>query len=208
VWSGASLGCSPAASAAQAPVSEASDVVQPAVGEGAPCPVAAQRELDGQPEVIEPERRAPAFRVSTADCQVLDSRGLIGSRAFVVAFFATWCEVCELKLPLLQRALAQHTGQLPLILVSLDDDQTWPDVPEYLARHGLEVEPVRGHDFMPFSLGYNPFGAVPLTVVVGRSGRVLDVQLGLRRTDFGRLMQAMDSALAEPPEPAAAAPTL
>ena len=170
--------------------------------------MAPQRELGERPESIAEERPAPAFRVSTADCTVLDSRELIGKQAFVVAFFATWCGVCKYKLPLLERALEQHAGQLPLILVSLDDDQTWPEVPEYLALRGIAGSPVRGHDFMPFSVGYNPFGAVPLTVIVGRSGRVLDVQLGLRRTDFGRLMQAMDTALAEPPEQAPPRETL
>jgi thiol-disulfide isomerase/thioredoxin len=197
------VGCSSAPPPAASAASTAStDARESAGAEGASCPVAPERELAERPELIAPEQRAPAFRVSTADCQVLDSRELIGKRAFVVAFFATWCGVCKYKLPLLERALEQQRGQLPLILVSLDDDQTWPDVPEYLARWRLDGSPVRGHDFLPFSVGYNPFGAVPLTVIVGRSGRVLDVQLGLRRTDFGRLLQAMDMALTEPPEQA------
>jgi peroxiredoxin len=169
------------------------------------CSVATEPELERPPEVISPEQRAPGFRLATADCQVVDSRDLIGKRAFVVAFFATWCSVCEYKLPLLKRALERHPGQLPLVLVSLDDSDTWPEVPEYLERHGLGLSAVRGHDFMGFSAGYNPFGGVPVTVVVGRSGRVLDVQVGVRRSDYARLMWAMDTALAEPPESTEAA---
>jgi thiol-disulfide isomerase/thioredoxin len=166
------------------------------------CAVAVERELAQPPEVIAAEQRVPAFRLTTADCQLLDSRDLIGKHPFVVVFFATWCHVCEHKLPLLKRALEQHAGQLPVLLVSLDDADTWPEVPEYLERHGLDFSPVRGHDFLSFSAGYNPFGGVPLTVVVGRSGRLVDVQLGVRRRDFERLMWAMDSAIAEPPESA------
>jgi thiol-disulfide isomerase/thioredoxin len=170
------------------------------VSDDSGCSVPRERELVREPEVISPEQRAPEFRLATADCHVLDSHDLIGKRPFVVAFFATWCGVCEHKLPLLKRALDQHAGQLPLVLVSLDDADTWPEVPDYLARHGLAGSPVRGHDFMGFSVGYNPFGGVPVTVVVGRSGRVVDVQVGVRRRDFERLLWAMDTAVAEPPE--------
>jgi thiol-disulfide isomerase/thioredoxin len=179
------------------------DEQRPAAERREACPLPAEPERD--PGVIAPEQRAPSFRLTTSDCRRLDSGDLIGKQAFVVVFFATWCDVCRYKLPLLRRALDQHAGQLPVLLVSLDEDDTWPEVPEYLARHGLSGAVVRGHDFMAFSAGYNPYSGVPLTVIVGRSGRVLDVQLGLRRSDFGRLMQAMDAALAEPPESAAAA---
>jgi thiol-disulfide isomerase/thioredoxin len=154
-----------------------------------------------RPETIEPERPVPPFRLAKADCRIVDSRELVGKQPFVVVFFATWCGVCKRKLPLLQRALAAHAGRIETLFVSLDDAETWPEVGGYLEEHGFDasVSPVRGYDFLGFSLGYNPFGGVPVAVVVGRSGYVIDVQIGVRQHDYERFMQALDEAIAEDP---------
>lgn len=158
----------------------------------APCGVELERVLERRPELIAPERRAPSFRVATPSCDVIDSSELVGKTPFVVAFFATWCPVCEHTMPLLRELSDEHAT--PVLLVSLDDDETWPDVPGYLARHGFSGRAVRGHDFMGFSLGYNPFGGVPVMVIVGRSGRVLDVQVGARQAARERLDEALWAA--------------
>ena len=49
-------------------------------------------------------------------------------------------------------------------------------------------------------MGYNPFRSVPVVVIVGRSGRVVDVQVGVREGDAPRLLRALDMAIDEPPE--------
>src|SRR5262245_886667 len=67
----------------------------------------------------------PDFELRAANGAMLDSNALIGHEAFVVAFFATWCDLCERKLTSMQRALAQ-VGPMRVIPVSVDGPETWP----------------------------------------------------------------------------------
>ena len=133
----------------------------------------------------------PEFQLRTEQGRPLDSRRLVGERAFVVVFFATWCAVCDLKLPLLRRAL-ETTAPVTLIGVSVDDPQTWPRVAPYLKRHGLTSMPlVRAQRYPAFAISYNPFSTVPLVVVVGQNGGLVDYQIGYAPNDGQRLEDAV-----------------
>ena len=159
-------------------------------------------ELRQPPQLIEPDERVPDFLLATEACDVFDSRQLVGKEAFVVVFFASWCEVCDQKIPLLREALRARAGQLIPLWVTLDDAQDgWSETEEFLERHELEpTSAVAGREFLGFSLGYNPFRSVPVVVVVGRSGRVVNVQVGVRDGDDAVLEQALDEAIDQAPE--------
>lgn len=133
----------------------------------------------------------PEFQLRTEQGRPLDSRQLVGERAFVVVFFATWCAVCDLKLPLLRRAV-QTTAPVTVIGVSVDDPQTWPRVAPYLRKHGLTSMPlVRAQRHPAFAISYNPFSTVPLVVVVGQNGGLVDYQIGYAPNDGQRLEAAV-----------------
>ena len=144
----------------------------------------------------------PDFRLSTEACDVLDSRELVGKVPFVVVFFASWCSVCEHRVPLLRDVLERRKDQLAAVWVTLDDPHDgWSETHDFLERHALApTSSVPGRDFLSFSLGYNPFRSVPVVVVVGRSGRVVTVQIGVRDGDDVELEQALDDAIDQAPE--------
>ena len=201
---GVALGC---ASAPMPAVMQTQSItVEPAHAEGArssadACPVSKQPELAEPPELIAPEERVPDFLLASESCEIFDSRELVGKQPFVVVFFASWCSVCEHKMPLLREALDDRSDQLTSVFVSLDDATGWSETEAFLARHGLvPTSAVAGRDFLGFSLGYNPFRSVPVVVIVGRSGRVVDVQIGVREGDAPRLLRALDRAIDEAPE--------
>jgi thiol-disulfide isomerase/thioredoxin len=136
----------------------------------------------------------PDFKLRADNGQWFDSQQLVGEQAFMVVFFATWCQVCDLKLPLIRRAL-KAAGPVTLIGVAVDDPQTWPRVAPYLKRHGLKEMPVvRAQSFPMFAVSYNPFSAVPLVVVVGQNGGLVDYQVGYAPNDEQRLADAMQLA--------------
>lgn len=132
----------------------------------------------------------PPFHAVATDGTVLDSRDLVGRRPFVVLFFASWCRVCEVKLPGFQRAVARAAGGIPVLAVSLDDDDTWGDVPAFVARFGLSYPIVRGAG-TELAAAYDPRSAVPFTLVVGPSGKLLEVQSGWSPGDEDRLVAAL-----------------
>jgi thiol-disulfide isomerase/thioredoxin len=213
-------GClQPPQSAAPAPAAVAVPVPaaarRPVAADGAPpsaaaarldaararCPVPVQPDLADEPEQIEPDERVPDFLLASERCEIFDSRELVGKQPFVVVFFASWCSVCEHKFPLIHRALEERGDDIKALFVSLDDAEGWGDTEQFLARNGMvPTSAVVGRDYMPFSLGYNPFRSVPVVVVVGRSGRVVDVQVGVRDGDEDRLDEALDVAIDELPE--------
>jgi thiol-disulfide isomerase/thioredoxin len=169
---------------------------------GAACAVPRQRELSQPPPAIAPEERVPEFLLATEGCQVFDSHDLVGKQPFVVVFFASWCSVCEHRVPLLRDALGERAGQVIPLWISLDDAaEGWSETNAFLERHALARQSaVAGREFLGFSLGYNPFRSVPVVVVVGRSGRVVAVQIGVRVGDEDALERALDAAISEPPE--------
>jgi thiol-disulfide isomerase/thioredoxin len=164
--------------------------------------VAAQPELRQVPRLIAPDERVPEFLLATAACEVFDSRELVGKRPFVVVFFASWCSVCDHKIPILRDALRARAGQLTSVWVTLDDPREGSrETEEFLDRHELGRDvAVAGRDYLGFSLGYNPFRSVPVVVVVGRSGRVVGVQIGVRDGDDVLFEQALDEAIDQAPE--------
>jgi thiol-disulfide isomerase/thioredoxin len=165
------------------------------------CLVPVQPDLADEPEQIEPDERVPDFLLASERCEIFDSRELVGKQPFVVVFFASWCSVCEHKFPLIHRALDERGDDIKALFVSLDDAEGWADTEQFLARNGmLPTSAVVGRDYLSFSLGYNPFRSVPVVVVVGRSGRVVDVQVGVREGDKDRLDEALDIAIDELPE--------
>jgi thiol-disulfide isomerase/thioredoxin len=133
----------------------------------------------------------PDFRLRAIDGRWLDSHQLVGERPFVVVFFATWCAVCDLKMPLLRQALAA-TGPVDVIGVSVDDARTLGKVAPYLKHHGLTNVPiVPARSFPTFAVSYNPFSTVPLVVVVGQNGGLVDYQVGYSPDDEQRLEAAV-----------------
>ncbi|MEO8182121.1 MAG: hypothetical protein ABI895_25070, partial [Deltaproteobacteria bacterium] len=102
------------------------------------------------------------------------------------------------------REVAERSDEVTSVFVSLDDPDGWADTKQFLARNGLvPTSAVAGRDFLSFSLGYNPFRSVPVVVVVGRSGHLVDVQVGVRDGDGDRLDEALDIAIDELPESSA-----
>ncbi len=136
----------------------------------------------------------PEFEVLLADGTQLKSSDWIGKSPFVVAFFATWCQVCEMKMPMVRTALSK-VAEARLLLVSVDEPDTWHHVPGFLKEQRLgDVPVVSALEHPRFAIGYNPMGAVPLVVVVGRDGTLVDYQVGLRPDDGPRLEAAIRQA--------------
>jgi thiol-disulfide isomerase/thioredoxin len=197
-----SAACSPAALPEPAPVRPVTAYRSAFPLPGPECRVTPQPELRQPPAAIAPDERVPEFLLATEACQVFDSRELVGKVPFVVVFFASWCSVCEHKVPFLRDALREREGQVTSIWISLDDAAAgWAETDTFLERHALDRRSaVAGREFLGFSLGYNPFRSVPVVVVVGRSGRVVAVQIGVRDGDDAVLEQALDEAIDQAPE--------
>jgi thiol-disulfide isomerase/thioredoxin len=136
------------------------------------------------------EGPVPAFDVVTVSGTEFDSSELVGQEPFIVAFFATWCDACETKLRSLQRALTK-SGSMLVIPVSVDGTETHDRVEPYLRAVGMGAPPVFASDYPLFTLSYNPFNTVPLLVIVGKNGGLVDYQLGYELEHERRLLDSL-----------------
>src|SRR5262245_4865033 len=140
----------------------------------------------------------PDFDIESADGTEFDSSKLIGHQPFVVAFFATWCDACEKKLESLRRALAQ-SGEMLVIPVSVDAPETRERVGGYLRAVGMGEPVVYASDYQLFSFSYNPFNTIPLLVIVGKNGGLVDYQLRYELEHQQRLVASLKLAQVIPP---------
>jgi thiol-disulfide isomerase/thioredoxin len=134
----------------------------------------------------------------SVECDKFRSTDLVGRQPFVVVFFSSWCRVCDKKMPMVQAAIEEMGDEVPFVGVVLDDDDTWQNVGPFVQRFGLTLPLVRGTRYRSFALGYNPMQSVPVVVVVGRDGYVVDLQVGYSPFDYNRLVGALEVAKRAP----------
>jgi thiol-disulfide isomerase/thioredoxin len=125
-----------------------------------------------------PERSLPPELVlETLDGVRMGPEALEG-KVRVVTFWATWCRVCRLELPSVQRLHERWEGSDQVVVVAISIDREGPAV----VREHLEA---RGFTF-PVAMAVpgtrEAFGGiqgVPTTFIVGRDGRVHHVLVGV-----------------------------
>jgi thiol-disulfide isomerase/thioredoxin len=167
-----------------------------------PKTAASEIDLTGaaQGDVVEPARSIdsehpiPAFRVHTIAGDVFDSEAFIGKRAFMLVYFATWCQVCRMKLPMVRFVLDRYAADLEVFGVVMDDQSTWHDVPTYLERYDIDYELIRAEQFPRFAAAFSPSGLVPAVTVVDKNGYVLEYQHGYSRSHLASLIHAVTVA--------------
>ncbi|MBN1608758.1 MAG: TlpA family protein disulfide reductase [Polyangiaceae bacterium] len=140
----------------------------------------------------------PDFRVETFDGSTIDSRDWVGSGAFVLVFFATWCPVCRYKLPVVRGLAAEYAHDVPFLGVVLDPPEYRDRVLGYVARYELSFPLIDGHRFARFTASYDPSHTVPVVIVIDRRGFPVEYQSGFSWRDADRLRAALDAARSTP----------
>ena len=108
--------------------------------------------------------------------QTFDRDVLASERPVLVDFWAPWCGPCHAVAPVLDRIVAERSGELDLVKVNIDEE------PELAARFGISSIPT----IVLFADGR------PVAGAVGARGKAqLEKALGLARDD---------AAPAPPPE--------
>ena len=122
------------------------------------------------------------------------SSEMVGTTPLVVVFFASWCELSARKVPIIARAV-QKTGHQITLWVAVDDEATKPDIAGFLREQRLGNQPfIVGDHYPEFVAAYNPIRSIPLVVVIGKSGHLVDYQVGLNDDDGPRLEEALQAA--------------
>jgi thiol-disulfide isomerase/thioredoxin len=124
--------------------------------------------MEGQP--------AEDFTLETlADSKPIKLSELKG-KVVVLDFWATWCGPCRGWLPIVAKAHRDYAAK-GLVVYAVNERETEPKVREYLEKQKLDVPVLMD---LSGSVGSNYHStAIPLTVIVGRDGKVFRVMVGL-----------------------------
>lgn len=124
-------------------------------------------------------RAAPEFRLQGldgAEVRLSDFRG----KVVLLHFWATWCPPCTAAIPH-ERELQEKFGEDGLVVVGLSMDRKPEDVREFLEETPVNY-PVAIVD-PPTRQAYGGVPTVPLTILVGRDGRIRKQAIGYAPED-------------------------
>jgi peroxiredoxin len=121
---------------------------------------------------------APDFTASDVDGKTFRLSDHLGKDVVLLDFWSTFCEPCKAEFPHLRALFDENrTKGLLVVGVAMDGPETIADVHAFLRRFEADFPVVTDADSRIASL-YDPKKSMPLTVLIGRSGRIAVVREG------------------------------
>ncbi len=123
------------------------------------------------------DTQALSFRGETFSGQVIDSAELRGMPV-VINFYASWCAVCDRELPDFQRVSESLAGQVQVLGVNPQSNDTDGAQATMIARNGVTY-PTFADPQDELLQQFNTTGGLPTTVFLDGDGVVQKVHNGL-----------------------------
>ncbi len=112
------------------------------------------------------------------DVKLADYRG----KVLLINFWATWCGPCQAEIPGFVDLQAKYKKKgLEVLGISINDEAK--ELPPFAREFNVNYPLLVGLDRDDVLDAYGPIGAIPVTVVVGRDGRMCYKKLGLADAD-------------------------
>ena len=144
-------------------------------GPGTVDPDAPPPAADGA-ATTEPDDAGFAGKVAPLHFTLKDMNGVdvklesFKGKVILINFWATWCGPCRVEIPYLIELQRQYADDLVVLGVSVDDtaEKLKPYATEMKVNYPLLV----GNGRQDFQDAYGPFWGIPVSVYVGRDGRI------------------------------------
>ena len=108
-----------------------------------------------------------------ADVKFADHKG----KVVLLNFWATWCPPCKMEIPWFVEFQEQYGGKgFQVLGVSVDDPPE--KLPPFAREYGTNYPLLVGADREDVQEAFGPIFGIPVTVIIGRDGRVCKRHLG------------------------------
>lgn len=150
---------------------------------------------DGESTLTRVGQEAPAFKCTTVDGKVIDTKELKG-KVIWINFFATWCPPCKRELPVLEKNVMEKYRDNPdFVLVVLGREHTMDEMEEYANNTGLKLPFAPDEGRKIFSMYASQ--SIPRNVIIGRDGRIAIQTIGYTEAEFTKLEDQVADLLEE-----------
>jgi thiol-disulfide isomerase/thioredoxin len=99
-------------------------------------------------------------------------------KVILLNFWATWCHPCKEEIPDLITLQEQYKDDIVVLGFSVDDKAE--DLREYAAKYQMNYPVLVGAGHENIQDAYGPMWGVPVTVIIGRDGKIAKKQSGIR----------------------------
>jgi len=124
-----------------------------------------------------------------ADVRLSSFKGKI----ILLNFWATWCHPCKEEIPDLITLQDQYKDDLVVLGFSIDDKPE--ELKEYAAKYQMNYPVLVGAGHENIQEAYGPMWGVPVTIIIGRDGRIAKKQSGIRTLEqFDREIKRLQHA--------------
>jgi peroxiredoxin len=145
---------------------------------------------------------APDFTASAVDGKTFHLSDHLGKSVVLLDFWSTFCEPCKAEFPHLQALYNEDKSKGLLVVgVAMDGPETIADVHAFVKRFELDFPVVTDDDSRIASL-YDPKKSMPLSVLIGRSGKIIVVREGYNPGEEKLVAADVERELAAPATPA------
>lgn len=140
--------------------------------------------------------QATDFSLRSTEGRTVRLSDYLGKDVVLLSFWATWCQPCLGEMPELEKLHQRYKDQgLTIIGVSMDGPESIANVESTVRRYNISYPVLLDEETRVASI-YDPTKDAPFTVIIGRSGRVVDSHLGYSPGDELKLEQQLKTLLA------------
>jgi len=140
---------------------------------------------NGESTLTSVGQEAPAFKCTTIDGTVIDTKEMKG-KVIWINFFATWCPPCKKELPVLENnVLKKYIDNPDFVLVVLGREHTMDEMKEYAETTGLKMPFAPDEERKIFSMYATQ--SIPRNVIIGKDGKIAVQTIGYTESEFSKL---------------------
>ncbi|HBP87796.1 MAG TPA: TlpA disulfide reductase family protein [Nitrospirales bacterium] len=150
----------------------------------------------GTAEIVwaEEQNHAPNFRLPSIQGQVVSLNEYKG-KVVLLNFWATWCRDCVLEMPELEKLYQKFRSKGLTILAIALDKEGQPAVRTFLKKENLDLTyPILLDPGETVARAYR-LSWVPVTIMVGQEGEIIETVLGARPWGSEEVMHSFEQLL-------------
>jgi peroxiredoxin len=139
--------------------------------------------------------QAPDFATRDIKGKTVKLSDYLGKQAILIDFWATYCEPCLAEMPHLRTLYDNNKEKGFVVLaISMDGPETVADVPSFAKRNAMTFPVLLDEDSRITSL-YNPKKSAPLSVLIDKNGKVVEVHEGYNPGDENQIAASISNVL-------------